>query len=369
MTLPLARASVTQDLAAARRNFQAGDLAKAMDAARRVAIADPGNSEAFGIWGVAAAELGAFEAAVEPLRVAAHRAAVGSDRWAMVNSQLGLALRNTGHWRQGLERLAQIERLAPADPIVRNRIGIALVSMNLAERGLPHLEWAVAVKPNSPDLLCDLGWALTSVGRLDDAELRFSEALALKPAMVRAHVALASMRQWTVNANHIDRLRALRGGSDIDAADRARLAFALFKELDDVGRYDEAWPVLEEAHTFIRANSPRWSATEDDEFTQALIRRFPPKAFAAPSSVPNGDRVPVFIVGLPRTGTTLVERILAAHSQVRRNGGAPVLPAAFPGRSRLPGKRAERTDGLGHERCQLGGGGRDLFGRNRVPDR
>ncbi|HEY5072213.1 MAG TPA: sulfotransferase [Caulobacteraceae bacterium] len=329
MSFPPAPNSAVQDLLAARRHFQQGELALAATAARRAALADPSNREAHGIWGIAAVETGDYAGAIDPLRIAAHHATAGSPRWALFNSQLALALWNIGYWRQGLERLEPVEQLASPDPMVRNRIGIALVGMNLAERGLPHLEFAAAASPKMVDLLCDLGWALMSLGRLGDAEARFDEALALKPEMPRAHLAVAGLRTSTAERNHLDRLAALRASPSVNPADHARLGYAIFKELDDLGRCDEAWPVLEGANAFMAALPPPWSAGDDDDFTKALIKRFPRSAFSVPQPARETGRIPVFIVGLPRTGTTLVERILAAHSQVHAMGELPLFPRLF----------------------------------------
>jgi tetratricopeptide (TPR) repeat protein len=326
MTSEPAGRAAAPDLVEARRALQAGEPARAAEAARRAAAADPSSDEAFGVWGVAAVAMGAYGEAVDPLRTAVRAAEAGSEPWAVLTSQLALALHNTGRWRESLERLAPLERQPPANPVVRNRIGVALVAMNFPERGLPHLEFAAAATDGAAGLLTDLGWALVSVGRVDEGEARLREALAIDPLLVRAHVALSGARRWTAGANHVEPLEALRADPSLSVADSARVAFALAKELDDLGRYDEAWPVLAAANEATRAASPPWSATRNDELIKALIRRFPKSAFAGPRpGGPAGGVTPIFIVGLPRTGTTLVERILGAHSQVRAMGELPVI--------------------------------------------
>ncbi len=301
-------------------------MARAAEAARKAAAADPASGEAYGIWGVAAAEMGAFAEAVGPLRTAMGGAQPGTERWALLASQLGLALRNTGRWSESLELLTQLERHAPAGPLDRGRLGIALVSMNFAERGVPHLEYSAEARTDSAEAKCDLAWALVAIGRLVEAEARLREALTLDPAKVRAHLALANLRRWTSSANHIDRLNVLRADGGLDADGRARLGFALAKELDDVGRCDEAWAVLSEANEAVRAGAAPWSAIDGEALIKALIRRFAKAASAGHARTPESRRTPIFIVGLPRTGTTLVERVLAAHSEVRAMGELPTFP-------------------------------------------
>jgi len=304
-------------------------MAQAVEAARRAALADRDLTEAFALWGVAAAESEAFAAAIEPLQVAAQRAVPGSAGWAVINAQLGRALCQCARWREGSERLAMAEQCAPPDPTLRNRIGVALVNVGMAERGLPHLEWAAAANPTAADLQYDLGWALASVGRLDEAERRFSETLSLRPSAASAHLALARLRRWTVHSNHVDRLRAVLAEPELTRVERARLGFALFKELDDLGRHNEAWPTLCDANALARQEAAPWSQADDEALVTALIRTFPPRMFTRRVPVRAGAATPIFIVGLPRTGTTLVERILAAHSQVRALGELPFFPLLF----------------------------------------
>lgn len=330
MTLSVELASAGRDFGAARAHAKAGELQPAMEAARKAARADPANSEAFAIWGVALAEMGEFAQAIEPLTVAADRAPAGSVGWANLTSQLGRSLSNVGFWAAAMARLEPVERLSPPDPLVRQRLGAAFMRMNLVERGLPHLAWAARARPDWPTLRFDLGLALLSSGRPEEAQSELDRALALDPVMLRAHMAMANLRRWTPEANHIDRLVAARE-SGLGPVERAELGFPLFKELDDLGRVAAAWPVLEEANEVARESLPPWSTEEDHDFVEALIDRFPVEAFKPPPAAVDGERIPVFIVGLPRTGTTLVERILAAHSEVAAMGELPTFPMLFRG--------------------------------------
>jgi tetratricopeptide (TPR) repeat protein len=325
------------NLAAARKHLAAGEMGEAAASARLAALADPGLSEAFGLWGVAAAEARAYYSAIDPLRVAARAAGPASPRWALLTLHLGRALFATGHWREGIERLAQVELAAPAEPMLRGRLGVALVDCGLADRGLSHLEWAVSAAPDAGDLRSDLGWALLAAGRLDEAQARLEEALILAPDHIGGLCTLASLRRWTSGSNHIDRLRARRDDTDVRSRDRIRLSFSLFKELDDLDQRAEAWAVLEEANAASYADAPAWSSGTDAALTQALIRRFPRSALANRSRAVSTDRTPIFIVGLPRTGTTLLERILAGHSRVRALGEAPVFLRLFREAARLKG--------------------------------
>ena len=95
-------------LEAARTQVQAQRLDQALDEAQKAAESDPANTEAFAIWGVAAAELGRFTEAIPPLRVAAGRAQPGAIGWANLTSQLARALVNVGFWGEAYRRAVAV---------------------------------------------------------------------------------------------------------------------------------------------------------------------------------------------------------------------------------------------------------------------
>lgn len=329
-------------LTAARRFVQEQRLDRALLAAKAAAEADPANTEAFAYWGVSAAESGRFAEAIEPLAVAADRNLPGSHGWANLVSQRARALSNVGFWAEAFHNATAVERTSSQDPSIRHRIGTVFARIGLSERGLPHLEWAANAAPDRPEVLFELGVAYLSLGRAEEAETLLERSIALSPSWAQPHMALASLRRWTTSDAHVERLRTLQDRPDIDPGDRASLGFALFKELDDL-RDPGAWPVLEDANARARALEPPWTVEVDRALVQALIDRFPVGLFSparAPAAAGQArQRTPIFVLGLPRSGTTLVERILAAHPQVESVGEAPSFPILFRGVSTASDRR------------------------------
>ena len=326
-------------LAAARRFVQDQRLDQALLAARTAAEADPANTEAFACWGVSAAETGRFAEAIEPLAVAADRFLPGTFGWANLVSQRARALSNVGFWGEAFHNASAVERAALDHASLRHRIGTVFARIGLSERGLPHLEWAAQAAPDRPEVLFELAIAYLSLGRADEAEALLEQSITLSPYWAQPHMALASMRRWTPADAHVERLKSLRDRPETDPGDRASLGFALFKEMDDL-RDPGAWPVLEDANAQTRALEPAWTVQADGDLVQALIDRFPVERFAMPGSRSrSGGRTPIFVVGLPRSGTTLVERILAAHPHVGSIGEAPSFPILFRGTSTAPNRR------------------------------
>lgn len=231
------------------------------------------------------------------------------------------------------EALAIVRRLAPT---VRSADGARLLAkamdaLGLQAEALPFFERAAAGAANDPAGWHNLGVARRALGDDAGAGEAFGRALAIDPAHGPTQAALAALDPRQEGA--VARLSAAR--AEADAARRPQIDYALFQALDAAGRTDEAWQALSRASAAAHADNP-WSAAEDRSLVEALAARFPAARFAdlAPAG---GEPRPIFIVGLPRSGTTLVERVLAAHSQVTALGELDTFGALL---SRAAGVRS-----------------------------
>ncbi len=316
-------------LLTARRRFEAGDLAGAADLARQAASGAGRAPEALMLWGVAAAEAGDYAQAIAPLRKAAAQSSPQSAPGALARVQLGRALVALGRWREGLATLDGVDARALPDQRLRLRLGQGYLGAGQVERALPHLREAAQALASDPEARVDLAFALASLGAADDARVHYEAAIALAPRFGRAHAGLANLRRWDARDNHVPRLRALLESAE-NPASRAEAGYALFKELDDLGDREAAWMALSGAHEAAISVDP-WSADADRALVEALIRRFPSDRFRRQQRAvrTDGGAQPIFVFGLPRSGTTLVERILSSHSQVTGLGEPPFFPIAF----------------------------------------
>ena len=289
------------------------------------AAAAPRSPEPLLQQGAAALEAGRPAEAEKSLAAAAALAEPESAVWAQALSLRAKALVSLGRWSEAEQLAASVEKTEPADPEVRDRLGEVFTRINLADRATPHFEHAVAAQPDNAEFQFDLASGYRFVGRLPQAEAAYEAAIARAPDMAKAHMALAELRRWDGESAHLDRLLRAKAKGGLSDLDRARLDYALFKELDDLGRPAEAWPHLTAASDLARRVFGAWSADEERRGVEAMERWFPPERFEAPLRAEAGRTRFIFIVGLPRTGTTLIERILAAHSQVRAMGELPTF--------------------------------------------
>jgi len=158
-------------------------------------------------------------------------------------------------------------------------------------------------------------------GQLEGAGLALDACLVQAPRHAQAHWALSRVRRQTRDSNHIGQLKQLLSLGP-DPASAAFLGFALFKELDDTGRTDEAWQALEAG---CRAKRQQLNYRVDDE-RAAFEFLHTVQGPAADPAVTSPGPTPIFIVGMPRTGTTLLERILGRHPDVENAGELDDFP-------------------------------------------
>lgn len=174
---------------------------------------------------------------------------------------------------------------------------------------------AVRADPDDPRLRVNRAMVAVDAGAFDSAQGDLDLACTDTRLVPLAHWQLAMLRPQTREANHVPRLQALLGRPELPAVDRAPLAFALHKELDDLGRHAEAWEALE-VGCRAKRSLVHHDPDADDRLLDAIRTRF---RSAAPMRETAGP-TPIFIVGMHRSGTSLLERILEGHPQVAVGG-------------------------------------------------
>jgi tetratricopeptide (TPR) repeat protein len=205
-----------------------------------------------------------------------------------------------------------------------NHVGITLLVtlaaqlsyLNRQEQALRLLDEARRGDPDYPPTLASRAQVLTYLGRFDEAEADLLHCLKLAPELASAWWSLSRLRRQAPDSNHVDAIRHQLQRPNLRAGDAALLGFALHKELDDLGEHRQAWEALESA-----CKAKRSTLTYLTEESRALFDTLVSVPAPPPAASPIDDqRTPIFIVGMHRSGTTLLEQLLDGHSQVQGLG-------------------------------------------------
>ncbi len=243
--------------------------------------------------------------------------------------------------------LADIEALLVADPdsaFLRTLRAGAWAGVGDHDRAITAYLALLEPDPSRPEWLLLLGHSLKAVGRQSEAIAAYRAAASARPAFGDAWWSLANLKTWHFAPEDVAHMRAQEENLTTANADRLHLCFALGKALSDSGDQAASWQYYLRGNALRRAGSAyRPEITE--AATSRQIATCTAAFFARRSGSGAPDPDPVFVVGLPRSGSTLVEQILASHSQVEGTQELPSLPRiaaelggglADPLRSRYP---------------------------------
>ena len=287
-------------------------LDEAATAYRKALAIDPDHAEAnFGL-ATALQGLKHFEEAIVHFE-----SAIATDpEYAEANHGLASAL-------QALHRHAQavpyFEKALSVDPQFAEAsygLGIALQQLDRHEEAIQFYEKALAAAPGFADAHNNLGGALQELGRLEEAQLAMERALALAPRKVEFYLNLFDIKKLTAEDHHFAALQALANDeASLGPEDRINLHFAMGKALANIGDERQAFDHL------LKGNSlKRREVVHDEAASWRMFERiqavFSAELMRAKQGGGDPSQLPIFIVGMPRSGSSLVEQILASHPKV-----------------------------------------------------
>ncbi len=245
--------------------------------------------------------------------------------------------------------------LTPDRALAHNSLGWALQESGRQSEAEEHYRTAERLQPDIPATQVNLGGVYEERGELAEAEARFRAALRLNPAYALPHARLATLLRGQLPQADSDALEARLGGLKADDETRPALLFGLAQVLDGRGDYARAAVCLREANALALEQAKKQRRDYDpavhDEFVDSLLGAFD-RPFFERTAGGCDSRRPVFVFGLPRSGTTLVEQILAGHSHVHGAGELMLMRRTFES---IPGL-LRRPDGPVHCLPHLDGG-------------
>ncbi|MHB1056766.1 MAG: sulfotransferase family protein [Rhodanobacter sp.] len=310
----LAPAAV-QQLQAAAHAIRDGAEAAARQALDTALALAPGHPEILRLYALVHARMQRHAEAAALLR----QAIAQWPDYALAHSDLGNVQQAAGEPDSAFASWRQACALAPEAPMPWFNLGRNLQQHGDTVAAIEALQHAHALAPDFLPALILLGDALVHAGRFDEADARYRDALARHPACGDAWRGLANMKTRPLSGADREQLAATLQRNGANPTDRIAMGFALGKACEDQGHYEQAFAALNQANAALRQLHP-WNAGAFRAHAESLFAasdRLP----AAPD--PGLGHEAIFIVGLPRSGSTLFEQILAAHPEVE---GASELP-------------------------------------------
>jgi len=220
-----------------------------------------------------------------------------------------------GRFNEAAEHLSTACELAPEEPRCHADYGACLQQMGRLESAVVHLEKSAALSSSDTESLMRLASVHSDRGDFEAARGAYGRVLERDPKSGGAHYGLASLKTFTDDDPQIAQLRALTADPALEPNNEATICFALGRALDQLNRLDESMAM------YARGNRIKRELTDFDIESERInieriITAFGPELFEKFHGVGDLSQVPVFIFGMPRSGTTLVEHILASHPRV-----------------------------------------------------
>ena len=325
---------------------------------------------------------GDLDAAIDHLR-----GAIGlKPDFAWAHNNLGNALLLKGEKAAALDHLRQAVRLDPSSAQAHSNLGSALLNLGEHHAALVHYQEAARLRPDLAGSHNNLGNVLHATGRLDESEACYRAAIRLQPDLVAAHAglgrvleelgdldqAIAALREAlrheprnalvlarlatampaALSESERESIESLLASANLPPEQRWPLLFGLAGAVDARGEFDRAASLTFEANALQRTAFRKRGMDYDPEahrtFVDRLIAAFTPEFFARVRGCGLETERPVFVVGMPRSGTTLVEQVLASHPRVFGAGELRLVPETFDSLPQTTGRTESPLDCIKH---------------------
>ncbi len=224
-----------------------------------------------------------------------------------------LALRHKhGRAKEEIRKLLEVD---PANRAFRTTKAAILMGLGRHDEALPIYQQVLAETPSDPDLHLSIAHALKTMGKSEQAIAYYRAAATLRPSYGEAYWSFANLKRYRFTDQEIGRMRAEEAVPPINLADRYHLCFALGKALEDRGKYAESFRYYARGNE-LKKSETRYKPASIEYNTRLVQQTFTREFFEARRGSGSPDPSPIFIVGLPRSGSTLIEQILSSHPKV-----------------------------------------------------
>jgi tetratricopeptide (TPR) repeat protein len=236
-----------------------------------------------------------------------------------------------GEWDEALPLCRKALQMNPHSAELYFNLGRAAHKAERWEEAITAYSNGLKLQPNVTDAMSGLADAYNVMGRFEEAKRLYYQALELDPDEPAVHAGLLELEERPVMLERLERVEKLCAAPDTDKDGKLSLSFALAKFLEKEGEYQRAFQYLEEGNRLKRA-SYEYDQKKERESFDLVKSTFTREFFEQRSGYGVDSDMPIFILGMPRSGTTLIEQILASHPQVFGAGELTILRRAVTDR-------------------------------------
>ncbi len=297
-----------------------GDYAQAATLYEEAAELDSSHAETLNNLGSALSHLGRYDEAERYFRQAMTLKPNFSDPY----TNLGILLRQKSYLQDSETLLRRALKLRPNDPDARINLGLTLVFLGRLRDAKACFAKVLKTAPRNVHALFGMGQIAMVEGRFAEAEATYSRVMELDPKMTNALAALAGTRKMT-NADG-EWLKSAETRADVLATsairplEEANLRFSIGKYCDDVKDFAHAFQSFKRGNELLKTVAEDYDRRERSHFVDEQIRVYSSKAISTIGAAGSSSEKPVLVLGMPRSGTTLAEQIIASHPAVAGAG-------------------------------------------------
>lgn len=296
---------------AAKQAMQQNNMPHAAHIYKQIIGSNPNNIEA--LTGLAIYEMEAGN--LTEARNLLNRAQQISKFWPLAYQVFGDVLMRSGHFSEAKEVFEQALEVSPIDPRTWAMYGIALDYLFKHNESIAALKRSLKLNKQQPEVLMMLGNVYRVLGDADKSVRYFKQYIEMTPYNGGAYWALADLKTYTFSSSDIQALEEARKDDTSPTTHYSQIHFALAAAYEQQGKFDEAFICYEKGNLIQRTivnYDKNAMALEVDN----IIKGYPEKFLSQAANKSGSSKAPIFILGMPRTGSTLLEQILASHSAV-----------------------------------------------------
>ena len=253
-------------------------------------------------------------------------------KFAMIYNNLGLLyarnkdLSNNFNLEKAINYYKKSITLNKNIPEPHNNLGTLYSTINKIEEAISFYKKAVEINPKFSIAFHNLGNAFMSLGKFDDAKENFEKAIEISPSLIIAHRSLSRIIKYTPKTKHLNQLLKFYNDTKIKNMDaKMDLSFSLGKAYEDVKEYTKSFNFFMEANSIYR-KSISFSLKEEVKKFEEIKNIYNSELINKYNNIGFINSSPIFIVGMPRSGTTLIEQIISSHSDVFGGDEIEILP-------------------------------------------